>query len=137
AAEPPAPAPRSAPADGDLAARLVAHIAKNRRAAATYLESARSIALDGDVLVIEFDAANRFAAEYLAEQTSYLAEAAQELAGRPVRVTVRMSDDGPKAAAMPAKPAAAQDDPVLRSFQKHLGGEVVSRGSRRKNQEES
>ncbi|HEU5163814.1 MAG TPA: hypothetical protein VFV54_11745, partial [Thermoanaerobaculia bacterium] len=115
-------------------AQLIALAAKQRRAAATYLESARSIALQGDVVTIEFEASNRFAAEYLSEQAQFLSSTAEQIARRPLRVSIRTRDDAPKAAAPAAPPT--QDDPVLRSFQKHLGGEVVSRGSRRTPQEE-
>ncbi len=133
-AAPATPAPAATPGpSSEFRERLVAHIAKQRRAAATYLDTARSISLDRDALVIEFDAANRFAADYLSEQSAFIAAAAEELEGRPVRVSVRTAEEAPKAA--PATPTV-QDDPVLRSFQKHLGGEVVSRGSRRTNQEE-
>ena len=145
---PPAPARRTAPAaeptlppkgkaappPEDFSARLVAQVAKEKRLAFT-LERAQSIQILGDEVLVKFPSGDSSFAEYLVEKREVLENAASELAGRPLRVSIR-TEESPKAAA-PAPAAPTQDDPVLRSFQKHLGGEVVTRGSRRTPQEES
>jgi hypothetical protein len=51
--------------------------------------------------------------------------AASELAGSAVDVKIAMG--APVANPKSDKKSAAADDPVLKSFQKHLGGEVVTR----------
>jgi hypothetical protein len=87
----------------------------------------------GDEVIVKFPAGDSSFAEYLVEKKAALEIACAELAGRPLRVFVR-TEEAPEVVPPAAPPI--QDDPVLRSFQKHLGGEVVSRGSRRSNQED-
>ncbi|HVR41888.1 MAG TPA: DNA polymerase III subunit gamma/tau [Thermoanaerobaculia bacterium] len=123
------PPPRAAAPAGDEKARLVAAVAQKRRMVAGCLEKAETIRLDGSTLLIELSSESTHETEYLADpaQAEFLAAAAAETFGENVAVQVRVAE--PAAAGPPAKkPPAAQDDPLVRAFQKHLGGEVVSRG---------
>ncbi|MGH9459306.1 MAG: hypothetical protein ACRD2J_16850, partial [Thermoanaerobaculia bacterium] len=128
-----APAPT---ASGDLAGRLIAAVARERRAMATYLERAGTIRFAGGTLAIEFNAGDDFAADYLREPANaqFLTDAASRLGGGPVTLNVRIAPAKEDAKAPSTAPG--QDDPVLRSFQRHLGGEVVPRKPRGKSQEE-
>ena len=50
-----------------------------------------------------------------------LEELAREVLGSAVTIEIEVEDDKPSA----SKAAPLREDPVIKSFQKHLGGEVV------------
>jgi DNA polymerase-3 subunit gamma/tau len=134
-----APAPRqaSAPASagGGDASAFVDHIRKTRRILGTYLEDAKSSAKEGNRLTFVFDPAQSFFADSLKEDLKSLEESASQLYGEPTKIDIRIdtpepaagrrADDAPKAAG-----SSLRDDPVVRSFQKHLGAEIVEQRKR-------
>jgi DNA polymerase-3 subunit gamma/tau len=107
---------------GGLAERFVARVRQDKKVLASYLEQARGLRQDGDDLVLEYDASQSFEVDYIKGETAFLGAIAQELLGRPasVKIANRTAPDQEK----PRNPAAT--DPVLQSFAKHLGGEVVA-----------
>ena len=128
--EPPRPA--SAPeasqnAQTELARRVTEEVRKTRKMAASYLDQAKHSRGDGDTITFEFDPVDEFAAKFLAEaaQLDFLKETAKSLAGRPV--DVRVAFIGGKSDEKKQE-RRISDDPVVKAFAKHLGGEVVSQG---------
>lgn len=114
--------------DNDLVARVKAQ----RRLTGSYLEQAKSSRVEGNTVVFEYEADQKFAVDYLSdhEQLSFVGQVATEIHKRPMTVQIVSATNS-------ARPAAAKQespvtsDPVLRSFAKHLGGEVVPpRGGR-------
>ncbi|HVT45105.1 MAG TPA: DNA polymerase III subunit gamma/tau [Thermoanaerobaculia bacterium] len=106
-----------------------------RKLTASYLDQARSSRLEESTLVFEFDSSQSFALDYLAasEQLSFLEETASSLYGR--RITVRLVAIEKEAAPRDDARATVTEDPVLQAFAKHLGGEVISPSSAKRNRE--
>ena len=84
--------------------------------------------VEGNDLIIEFDS-HGIEVDYLSEpsQLDLLGTVASEIAGRRLNPRVR-STPQKTAGGTPKKESAINDDPVIRAFQKHLGGEVIPRG---------
>jgi len=106
---------------------LIDRVRKTRPMAATYLADAAS-QLDGARIVFTFD--DSFKADSASDAKSVIEDAAREVFGKPMKIDItvaaprgaaenRRAEDAPK----PASPL--RDDPVVKSFQKHLGGEIV------------
>ncbi|MCU1231365.1 MAG: dnaX, partial [Acidobacteria bacterium] len=106
---------------------LVERVRKTRPMAATYLADA-SAQQDGSRIVFTFD--DSFKADSASDAKAVIEEAARELFGQPMKIDItvaapreavenRRAEDSPK----PSSPL--RDDPVVKSFQKHLGGEIV------------
>jgi DNA polymerase-3 subunit gamma/tau len=119
-------ATEAAPA-GDFSGQLVQRVSAQRRMTGGNLAQAKSIEREGSVVTITFDPAQAFAADSIREGEPFdvIKRAASELAGSAVDVKIAMG--APVANPKSDKKSAAADDPVLKSFQKHLGGEVVTR----------
>jgi DNA polymerase III gamma/tau subunit len=126
-AQPPAARPvakRSDPPQGaatsDLAP-LMDRLQKARPLIASYLVNATSSTKTADRITFTFN--DSFYAESVTDAKTTIEEIAREVYGVPTKVEVT-SNAKPK---VESKTAAApvQDDPVLKAFQKHLGGEVV------------
>jgi hypothetical protein len=94
--------------------------------AATYLADAHTT-IDGTRIVFTFD--DSFKSDSVSDAKSIIEEAAREAFGQPMKIDItvaapagaaetRRADDKPKSSPL-------RDDPVLQSFQKHLGGEIV------------
>jgi DNA polymerase III gamma/tau subunit len=93
---------------------------KARPLIGSYLANARSNRRDGDRLIFTF--ADAFTADAVRDARAALEELAKEVFGAPVTIEVELEDETPSA----AKGAPAlREDPVVKAFQKHLGGEVV------------
>ncbi|MFZ2489894.1 MAG: DNA polymerase III subunit gamma/tau [Thermoanaerobaculia bacterium] len=118
---------RSAPASGgaaDGAAALVERVQKQRPLIATYLTHAIEARMEGDRVVFLFS--EPYYSESVADARSTLEDLAAEVYGRKVSVEAKLQV--PEAAPQRRtedRPSPLSDDPVLRSFQKHLGAEVV------------
>jgi DNA polymerase III subunit gamma/tau len=131
------PAPASG--GGDDVDRIMNAVASKRRASAQYLRSAKAIRIEEDVLRIEFDKEDQFAADYVSEPAlaQFIASQASETLGRPISVKVAiLSPKGAAGEPAEKKSSPLNDDPVINAFRKHLGGEVVSRGPAGRNPEE-
>lgn len=113
---------------GSFAEQLVQRVSSQRRMTGGNLAQAKSISLDGSVVTITFDASQSFPANSIREGEPFdiIRKTAAELAGNAVEVRVEIESNAP-AAPKPDKRSNATDDPVLKSFQKHLGADVVTR----------
>ncbi|HEV2718953.1 MAG TPA: DNA polymerase III subunit gamma/tau [Thermoanaerobaculia bacterium] len=104
----------ASPAVGTTA--FLDRVKKARPGTAAFLADA-PIALDGNVLRVTI--ADAFAAERVRDAQSLLDEIARELFGATVEITVE------EKGAESAKAQPLREDPVVKAFQKHLGGELV------------
>jgi len=119
----PAPAPAgrrreaAVPAAGTAAFRE--RVKKARAITGAYLEDAK-LSLDGNVLRVALSDA--FAAESVRNAQPLLDEIARELFGAAAKVEVTSDEKPPEpqTATLPLR-----EDPVVKAFQKHLGGELV------------
>ena len=103
---------------------FVDRLGKARPLLAGYLAGARSLRKDGDRFVAVFD--DPHFAEPLAEAKATLEEIATDVYGAPTTVLIETATAGAQAGRRAEdKPKPTSDDPVLKAFQKHLGGEVV------------
>ncbi|HEX7155082.1 MAG TPA: DNA polymerase III subunit gamma/tau [Thermoanaerobaculia bacterium] len=130
--EPAYEAPRASSGGGD-ASSFIEHVRKTRRMLATYLESAKSMTQDGNRLTFLFDPAESFYADALKEDLKALEDLASQVYGGATKVEIRMDTPEPVAgrrAEDNPKASTLRDDPVLRSFQKHLGAEVIEQRKR-------
>jgi hypothetical protein len=87
---------------------------------AGYLEQASASRLDGDVITFTF--ADPFTADSVRDSQPTIEELAAEVYGRRITVeigTAEAKSDGKKAQ------SSLRDDPVVKAFQNHLGGEIV------------
>lgn len=92
----------------------------------SYLAGAKSIRRKDDRLLFIFDAAQSFFAESLRDQIRTLEELGQEVYGSAIKVDIQVEGSETRAERVEPKTASLlTDDPVLKAFQKHLGGEVV------------
>ncbi len=112
--------------------QIIAKVDETRRLAASYLRQARKASLDGDTVLFEFDAAEQFSADYLADDdhTRFIEKAASEVVGRNVSVKIEIAGASEPAKAKQSNPIA--DDAVVQNFQKILGGEVVRQNGKNK-----
>lgn len=125
-AEEPRPSRESA-GDSDLVSRVKAQ----RRLTGNYLEQAKSFRVEEKNVVFEYGSDQKFAVDYLSdnEQLSFIGQMATEIYKRPMAIQIVSASASGAAAAKQESPLTS--DPVLRSFAKHLGGEVVPpRGGR-------
>jgi DNA polymerase III subunit gamma/tau len=130
------PAPASA--GGDDVDRIMNAVASQRKASAQYLRNAKAIRIEDDVLRIEFEKEDQFAADYVSEPAlaQFIGSQASETLGRPISVKVAILSSRAAGEPTEKKSSPLNDDPVINAFRKHLGGEVVSRGPAGRNPEE-
>ncbi|HVS33122.1 MAG TPA: DNA polymerase III subunit gamma/tau [Thermoanaerobaculia bacterium] len=103
---------------------FVDRLGKTRPLLAGYLAGAKSLRKDGDRFIAVFD--DPHFAEPLSEAKEMLEEIATDVYGTPTSVLIESATTAPASGRRAEdKPAAPIDDPVLKAFQKHLGGEVV------------
>ena len=86
-----------------------------------YLANAKSSRNSGDRLVFTFS--DTYYAEAVSEARDVLQEIAADVYGTPVKIEVEATQEKP--APQAAGQTALREDPVMKAFQKHLGGEVV------------
>lgn len=118
-----------------LRSDVLARIRHERKhSTASYLEMGRNWHLEGDTLIVEFETDRKFALDHLSSdaQTRLITEMVSEVRGSKtiVKFTSASSQD---VVAKGTEGTSAQQDPVLKAFAKHLGGEVVPQ--KRKKQE--
>ncbi|MEO8217341.1 MAG: DNA polymerase III subunit gamma/tau [Acidobacteriota bacterium] len=128
----------ASPESNTSTAGFMERVRQQRKGMATYLDQASTVSLDSDQLLFTFDSANKFAAEFLSEsdQMRFLTETAAALYGRPISVRIAATAAGAESG--PAASPAASDlneDPVLKAFARHLGGEVQKRKPTRSSRE--
>jgi len=120
---------------GDPFQNLIALVQTQRRMTASYLQQARRFSVEGSDLVLEYDEKDQFAHDYISdkEQLEAIARLAAQAYGKPLRVrpVIGAAAAKKRSEESPAR-AAILEDPVVKSFAKHLGGEIVTpRGSKR------
>ncbi len=120
-----APARPAKTQSGGSIDQIIAGVERERRLAASYLRQARKASLDGDVVVFEFETADKFSADYLSDedQVRYIEDIAKEIVGRKVSVKIGVAVQADTSKPKTSNPVT--EDPVLQNIQKHLGGEVV------------
>jgi hypothetical protein len=106
---------------------LIERVRKTRPMAATYLADAHA-AIDGSRIVFTFD--DSFKADSASDAKSVIEEAARELFGQAMKIDItiaapREAAENRRAEESPKSSSPLRDDPVVKSFQKHLGGEIV------------
>jgi DNA polymerase-3 subunit gamma/tau len=104
---------------GDLAP-LLARIKKAKPMLAGYLEQAASGRIEGDRIIFTF--ADPFTADSVRDSQSTIEELASEVYGRRIAVDVATAEAKSDAK---KSPPSLRDDPVVKAFQNHLGGEIV------------
>ncbi len=110
---------RPASSNDDDVQSLLDRLQKTRPLIAGYLSNATTMRKNGSRIVFTF--ADSFYAESVTDARAAIEEVAKDVYGAPVTIEVASN----KPTEVPAAKKAANEDPVLQSFQKHLGGEVV------------
>ena len=96
---------------------LIARLQKARPLIAGYLSNAKTMRKSGDRIVFTFE--DSYYADSVTDAREIIEEIAADVYGSAMHVEVEST----KSEKPEAKPV--RDDPVLKAFQKHLGGEVV------------
>jgi hypothetical protein len=109
---------RSTSKSGDLDAFLE-QVQKARPRIAGHLSSANG-RREGNKLLFTFN--DTYSADVVTDAREALERIATEVFGAPMTIVVQSEA---KAAAPPKEQTQIREDPVLKAFQKHLGGEVV------------
>ncbi|MBV9494104.1 MAG: DNA polymerase III subunit gamma/tau [Acidobacteria bacterium] len=120
------PALRSAPqqkASGDLSA-LTARLQKARPMIASYVDQAKSATKEGNRIIYTF--ADAAYVDLLLDAKATIEQIATEVFGEKISIDARADAPEPRAEGRRAeeKPSALRDDPIFKSFQKHLGAEI-------------
>lgn len=117
----------SAPAAGSVR-KVVEEFAAAKKLAGNYLRSAKKAEERDDTLHFAFDEENRFMKEQLEEEPMFEAirAAAAKVYGREMKIALEMLG-APEPTRTPRE-QVIDDDPVLKAFAKHLGGEVIKSG---------
>jgi len=121
-ASPPQPRNRATAQPGDLSA-LTEKLAKSRPLIAGYIEHATSGKKEGSKIVWTFD--DPAYLDYVNDAKSALEQLASDLYGEKVTVEAKLEGAQPQGRRTEDKPSALGEDPVVKAFQKHLGGEIV------------
>jgi len=114
--------PRSAAphrSGGELDA-LVARVKKAKPLLGGYLEGVTSSSIDGDRISMTF--ADPFTADSVRGSQKMIEELAAEVFGRAMTIDIAATET--KSEGKPAQ-TSMRDDPVVKAFQNHLGGEIV------------
>jgi DNA polymerase III subunit gamma/tau len=112
------------PRGGDLSA-LTEKLAKSRPLIAGYLEHATSGKKDGNRIVWTFD--DQTFADYVNDAKATIEQLAFDVYGEKMTIETKLEGAQQQQLARRAedKPSALREDPVVKAFQKHLGGEIV------------
>ena len=93
-----------------------------------YLTAAKRASKDGSRITLTFD--DPHLAEPLADERAALEKIAAEVYGAPTQVVIETNEEKPGGRRAEDKPSPLRDDPVLSSFRKHLGGELLKESKR-------
>lgn len=127
--DPPRPKPKAEYSEaarpqtgGDLDG-VIESVKKSKPLVASYLEQAKSVRKEGNRIVWTFT--DPYYAEAVSDARAVIESIASDVFGEPI--TIESTVDTPQASGRRAedKPSALRDDPVVRAFQKHLGGEII------------
>ena len=117
-------APKVSAAADDSVQALAERLTKARPLLAGYLSGAKSARKDGDRVIWTFE--DPHFAQPLIDAKPTLEEIAKEVYGRPTQISIEIVTDTPAGGRRAEdKPSPLREDPVVKAFAKHLGGEVV------------
>jgi len=122
-AKPPLSKAAAPPPHSESAEAFTARLQKARPLLAGYAAAAKSFVKDGNRLVWTFE--DRDLAQPLLDERASLEDLASEVFGTRVEVAIETAAEKPAGRRAEDKPSALRDDPVLQSFQRHLGGELM------------
>ncbi|HEV7764676.1 MAG TPA: DNA polymerase III subunit gamma/tau [Thermoanaerobaculia bacterium] len=110
--------------DNASASSLVAKVKQKRPLIGGYLESAR-MEREGNRITFIFEDA--FHADSVSDAKDAIAAIASEMTGEKITIETKVAaaEETPTGRRSEDKPVPLRDDPVLSSFRKHLGGELV------------
>jgi len=98
---------------------------------ASYLLGAKSMRKEGNRIVFVFDASESFYVEALSEKDMLrsLEMTAEDVYGEPTKIAIELFSTAQSGRRSDDRPASSslRDDPVVKSFARHLGGELVER----------
>jgi hypothetical protein len=107
-------------------AAFVERVQSTRRGLYAYLSAAKSHRRDGNRVIFLFDAADSSFTDFLKDDAASLETLAAEVLGEPVKLDFKVENDMPETGRRADdRPSALREDPVMKSFAKHLGGEIV------------
>lgn len=110
-------------AAGDISA-FTERLQKVRPLIASYLSHATSVRKEGDRIIAAFTDA--YYADSLRDARPTVEETAREVYGSPVTLDVELETGSDKVrGSQPATTSPLREDPVIKAFAKHLGGEIV------------
>jgi len=119
-----APRPRaSAPARPSDLSALTDRLAKSRPLIAGYIDHATSGKKEGGKIIWTFD--DQTFADYVSDAKATIEQLATELYGETMTVEAKLEGTQQQARRAEDKPSALREDPIVKAFQKHLGGEIV------------
>jgi DNA polymerase III subunit gamma/tau len=121
----PAPQPRNrATAQPEGLSSLIEKLQKSRPLIATYVGHATSGKKEGGKIVWTFD--DQTFADYVNDAKATIEQLATELYGEKMTIETKLAGTQPQESRrVEDKPSALREDPVMKAFQKHLGGEIV------------
>jgi hypothetical protein len=108
--------------DGDVSP-LITRLHKSKPLIATYLDKAVSVRKDGARIVWTFN--DPFYAGAVSDARATIEPIAAEVFGERIAIEAIVPAPPQDAKRADDTPSALRDDPVVRAFQKHLGGEIV------------
>ena len=107
-------------------AAFIQKIQSTRPLIGQYLAGAKGHERSGNRIVFTFDASNGSYADFLRDEVASLEKTAAEVFGEPVKLEFQIEAAAPAAGRRAEdKPSALREDPVVKAFAKHLGGEIV------------
>ena len=116
--------PRASAAVGDSVQALTERLTKARPLLAGYLSGAKSARKDGDRVIWTFE--DPHFAQPLIDAKPTLEEIAKEVYGKPTQIAIEIVTDAPGGGRRADEKASPlREDPIVKAFAKHLGGEVV------------
>ncbi len=122
----PSPSKPRAASSGQRAATadsFLTLLQKKRPLLAGYATGAKQSRKEGNRLILTFEDVHL--AEPLIDARAALSEIAAEAFGGPTEVVIETESEKPTGRRAEDQPSLLRDDPVLKAFQKHLGGELV------------
>ncbi len=119
----PQPAPPRVSSGSDMAA-VIERLQKSKPLIASYVEQAKGARKEGTRIIWTFT--DSYYAGAVSDARTVIESIASEIFGEPT--TVEAHVDAPQTGASRRaadQPSVLRDDPVVRAFQKHLGGEII------------
>ncbi|HSP14076.1 MAG TPA: DNA polymerase III subunit gamma/tau [Thermoanaerobaculia bacterium] len=119
------PSPRdeeSGQGEGSSPDFFAERLQKARPLLAGYLSGAKSSRVEGNKIIWTFE--DQHFAQPLVDAKSTLEQIAAEVYGKPMQIAIETSEGGSAKHEEPSR-QSVREDPIVKAFAKHLGGEVV------------